>query len=1007
MPERLAPVPTIPAEYFATLAETLSDTIITIDVKSRIQYVNPAVESLLGYTPRELIGRKLTRLMPQHLRARHVAGIRRYLKTHRPRIPWQAVSMPAVHKSGREVDVEISFGTFTSPAGERFFSAVMREVSDRVRGVRWLETHRWLALQYATTRALAEATGLLDGAPLLLEAIGRAIGWDAGELWLADPQTRRLRCVESWHAMFGLPSPPGANAGETTFQPGTGLPQRVWLEGKPDWLSDITTDPGFVRASVAAHAGLHAGCAFPIRHQGQPLGVLAFFTSDVLPPDRNLMELLHHLGDQIGDFIVRVQSQELARASEQRFRALVEQSSDAIALLDADGVIRYASKSTERVLGYLPDELAGTRALDLVHPDDLEPARRLFAQSLGTPGASVRAEYRSRHKDGSWRMLEGVGVNRLDDPSVRAIVANFRDVTERKVAEAALRASEQRYALAARGANDGLWDWDLASDRVYYSPRWKAMLGYEEGEVGDQPHEWLSRVHSLDVGELRGAIQAHLAGRTPHLEHEHRVLHKDGDYRWVVCRGLAVRDAGGQPVRMAGSQTDVTDRKAAEARLRDQAVRDALTGLPNRALFRELLAQAVEHAERTPSYQFAVLFLDLDRFKVVNDSLGHLIGDQFLIAIARRLERCVRPGDTVARFGGDEFAVLLDGVNQLDDTTAVADRIRQALATPFDVRGNEIFTTVSIGISDSTAGYRNPDEVLRNADVAMYRAKSAGRAGFQVFDAGMHAAAVALHELETGLRRAVEREEFVLHYQPIVALDSGEISGYEALVRWMHPQQGLRYPAEFMSVAEETGLILPIGFWVLREACRQMQAWRTRFPKAAGLSVSVNLAAKQLLQPDFAERVSMVLEETRLAPEGLILEITERVLMEDTELAGRVLAQLRARGVRIHLDDFGAGYSSLRHLYTLPIDVLKIDRTFVGGVGVSKQNTDIIAAIRALAAALGLGLIAEGVETKEEYAALRTLDCPLGQGFYLSEPVDGPTLEHRLGEGQEVRQLTR
>jgi diguanylate cyclase (GGDEF)-like protein/PAS domain S-box-containing protein len=674
------------------------------------------------------------------------------------------------------------------------------------------------------------------------------------------------------------------------------------------------------------------------------------------------------------------------------FRALVENSCDAVVLLDATGVIQFASQSTATVLGYRPRQLIGRPVLELVHPDDRPHTESLLATCLAEPGRSVRAEYRARHADGSWRHLEGVGVNRLDDPTVKAIVANFRDATDRMHAHAALRASEQRYALAARGANDGLWDWDVESDRIYYSTRWKTMLGYSEGEVGDSPEEWFRRVHQHDISGLLGAIDAHLLGGAAHLEHEHRMLRKNGVYAWVVARGLALRDPGRGPVRMAGSQTDISDRKEAEFRLREQATRDGLTDLPNRALFTELLTQAVEHTRHDPDHRFAILFLDLDRFKIVNDSLGHLVGDQFLIAIAHRIEHCLRPRDTVARLGGDEFAVLLDGVAGTDDPTAVAGRISTALTRPFEIHGHEVFTTVSIGITESAVGYAHGEDVLRDADLALYRAKAAGRARVQVFDAAMHAEAMAQLELETALRRAEHRGELLLHYQPIVALRDRRIAGFEALIRWQHPTRGLIPPGEFLPLAEEAGLMVSIGRWVLHEACRQMAAWLRARPRAGDLSVSVNVSAMQLLQSDFLDSVLGVLNETGLDAARLRLELTEGTLMRDADTASQVLRQLRAQGVRVLLDDFGTGYSSLGYLYRLPIDSLKIDRSFVAAVDTSRQNSDVLQAIEGLARALGIDLIAEGVETEQQFTALLALRCRLGQGFYLAHPTPAETV---------------
>jgi diguanylate cyclase (GGDEF)-like protein len=400
------------------------------------------------------------------------------------------------------------------------------------------------------------------------------------------------------------------------------------------------------------------------------------------------------------------------------------------------------------------------------------------------------------------------------------------------------------------------------------------------------------------------------------------------------------------------------------------------------------LAGAVTRARRREDYLFAVLFLDIDRFKVVNDSLGHIVGDLLLIAIARRLEICLRPGDTVARLGGDEFAILLEDISDVSDSIRVAERIQKELQYPFNLSGYEVFATASIGIAPGSSSYERAEDILRDADTAMYRAKALGRSRHQVFDKAMHARAVALLQLETDLRRAVERNEFRLYYQPIVSFHSGKVYGFEALIRWLHPEKNIISPAEFIPIAEETGLIIPIGRWVLREACRQMKEWQQSYPNLPPLTVSVNLSGKQLSQPDLIQDIKSILNETELDPSYLELEITESVIMENAEHAADMLAQLRALRVQINVDDFGTGYSSLSYLHRFPVNNLKIDQSFVSRIGVDEENSEIISTILTLARNLGLDVIAEGVETKEQLNHLQDLGCEQGQGYYFSVPVD-------------------
>ncbi|MUL35892.1 putative bifunctional diguanylate cyclase/phosphodiesterase [Gloeocapsopsis dulcis] len=434
----------------------------------------------------------------------------------------------------------------------------------------------------------------------------------------------------------------------------------------------------------------------------------------------------------------------------------------------------------------------------------------------------------------------------------------------------------------------------------------------------------------------------------------------------------------------------IIERQKSEAKLRHHVFHDELTGLPNRALFMKQLKSAILQTKWNADYLFAVLFMDLDRFKVVNDSLGHMVGDQLLIATARRLKACLRPEDMVARLGGDEFVILLDNIKGISDATDVAERIQARLSLPSSLSGHEVFTSISIGIALGTTAYHQPEDLLRDADTAMYRAKVLGKARYEVFDIEMHDSVVKLMQLENDLRRAIERQEFQIYYQPIVLVDTGRITGFEALIRWQHPTRGLLNPVDFISVAEETGAIVPIGYWVLSEACRQLHTWQLEF-SAQPLTISVNLSSKQFSQPDLVEQIIHILHSTNLDPRSLKLEITESTIMENAESATAMLLRLRDLGIEIYLDDFGTGYSSLSSLHRFPVDVLKIDRSFINTIQTNHEKPKIVQVIMTLAQNLGMDAIAEGIETVEQRNQLKTLQCRYGQGYLFYQPVDKQT----------------
>jgi diguanylate cyclase (GGDEF)-like protein/PAS domain S-box-containing protein len=511
------------------------------------------------------------------------------------------------------------------------------------------------------------------------------------------------------------------------------------------------------------------------------------------------------------------------------------------------------------------------------------------------------------------------------------------------------------------------------------------ILGYTEEELLATNFQTLTHPEDLDAAAV--SVSEVMEGKLPSCQLEKRYLHKLGHSVWVLLSASQIRDKQAKEGRLIFQIQDVTDRKRAEQQLLYDAFHDALTGLANRALFTDHLKLAIARAQRQADRQFAVLFLDLDRFKVINDSLGHMVGDQLLVGIARRLESCLRPGDTVARLGGDEFTILLEDLHSEAEVVEVAERLKQTLAMPFNLGGHQVFTTASIGITLSSIGYSRPEDCLRDADTAMYRAKQHGKARHELFDASMHARAMKLLQVESDLRRAVEHHELVVYYQPIMSLETGRIRGFEALVRWQHPQQGLISPVDFIPVAEETGLIVPLGQWVLGEACRQARVWQELFPSDPPLTISVNISAKQFAQPDLVGQVEHVLRETGLAPGSLHLELTESVVMENIETATDLLHRLRALGVALSIDDFGTGYSSLNYLHNFPLDTLKIDRSFVSQMAGNNENTEIVQTIVTLARSLGMNVVAEGIETKMQLASLRALECEGGQGYLFAKPM--------------------
>lgn len=663
------------------------------------------------------------------------------------------------------------------------------------------------------------------------------------------------------------------------------------------------------------------------------------------------------------------------------YRNLFQNANDAILIfeIDTEVVIDVNDKACE-MYGIDRDDFIGKSIKGVSH-DEARGTAQL--KELLDKGTNQSFETIHFHSDGT-QLNIFINSSMIRYQGLDVVLSINRDITEQKKVQIELEKSQVRYRQLFDSNPHPTWVYDIETFKVL-AVNEKAALhyGYSQEEFCDLDLKELRPIE--DVPDfLEGIEQAKLL--KTHVTRVSRHKTKDGTIIDV--------QVDSEPIVFSGRQarlvlaTDITERKRAEEQLRHNALHDALTGLPNRALFLEHLRHIIELSGKRGANPFAVLFLDLDHFKIVNDSLGHMEGDNLLRLFARRLCDCVRPGDIVARLGGDEFTVLLETMSVPSDALQIVERIQADLKTPFNLKGSEVFSSVSIGVAHGDQNYTKPEDMLRDADIAMYRAKANGKARHHVFDPSMHEQANSRLRLEIELRQAIKLKEFCLYFQPIVDMDSGRITGFESLLRWQHPARGIVGPQEFISIAEETGLIIPLGEWSLRESCRQLRAWQDDYPLPAPLTMSVNLSCKQFNQKDLVERVIKILEETMIEPESLRLEITESLLMEDSEAAIATMNRLRAAGIKLAIDDFGTGYSSLSYLHSLPINYLKIDRAFVSQMHAKLENREIVRTIVLLSKNLNLEVVAEGIETPEQAAYLKGLGCSYGQGYLFSRPVE-------------------
>lgn len=678
------------------------------------------------------------------------------------------------------------------------------------------------------------------------------------------------------------------------------------------------------------------------------------------------------------------------------FRALIQNSRDIITILESDGVIRYESPSVERIVGFTPEELVGKSVFEYIHPDDLEAVQIAFQAVLtSTDNTPQSTELRFLRKNGSWCYLEVYGTNQLSNPAIAGVVINSRDINEQKQFQEALAQSESKFRSLIQNSLDIITILSREGCIIYESPSVEKILGYHpDNLLGKMVFDF---IHPEDIPSAKTAFQKILDNPQESVTIELRFQNQNQSWNYLELVGTNLLDEPSVSGVLINSR-DITERKRVEQEFRFLACHDPLTHLANRTLFTEWLEKAFLRTKRDKKKKIAVLFLDLDRFKLINDSFGHADGDRLLILFAERLKSCLREIDSIARLGGDEFGILLENITDVSQVIHIAERIKNLFQVAFTLTEREVFSSVSIGIALSKATYQHPEDILRDADIALYRAKECGKARFEIFDAEMHNRAVTLLRLENDLRQGLRRDEFQLFFQPILSLKTGFLKGMEALLRWQHPQGGQISPNIFIPVAEETGLIHPLGWWIFQQACQQLLEWDQLLPREIPLTMSVNVSAPQFREPGLIDHIDQLLMDLGLTSSRLCLEITESVLIDNAEAAALTFSQLRAMGIQLYMDDFGTGYSSLNYLHRFPLNALKIDRSFVSQMNPRDKNSEVVKTIITLAKNLGIDVIAEGIETEQQLDQLKELDCDFGQGFFFSRPMNAQAAEQFIVE---------
>jgi diguanylate cyclase (GGDEF)-like protein/PAS domain S-box-containing protein len=879
-----------------------------------------------------------------------------------------------------------------------------------------IDTEQALQREAAFVKLLQVATIVADehnslevSLQTVLDRVCEHTGWPVGHALLVTPDGSELIGTNVWH----LDDPERYRhfqeiSATTTLRSGEGLPGRVLASGEPAWVVDATKDVDFVRNRKSPHLGVKAGFAFPVLLGTEVVAVLEFFSNQAADPDRALLSVMSHVGTQLGRAVERERNRASLRQKEQQAQTIIETANDAFVAMNTDCLITAWNSRAEATFGWSRAETIGRRLDEVIIPERYRQAHRdATARFIATGKPTIMGktiEIHGLHRDGHEMPVE-LTVWSVGSGENLSFNAFIRDITERKHAEEELRAANERltsvFDKTFNNALIGMALVGLDGRILQVNPALCEMTGRGEEELLSTTTQDIT--HPEDVETELDFVNRVCTGELVSYQFEKRLQHAHGHSVWTLLVASVIKNAVGEPLHLIHQIADITERKRAEERLTHQALHDALTGLPNRTLFLDRLRHALARSSRWGAGFVAVMFIDFDRFKVINDSLGHEVGDAVLVSISERLQSLLRPSDTVARFGGDEFVVLCEEVKTEKHVEEIARRIARAVAEPLPLESGETVLTASVGIALSTSPADSPEVLLRDADAAMYQAKEGGRARYEVFDESMRHRAINRLEIENELRAAVPRGELRLHYQPQVHLADGRIMGVEALLRWQHPQRGLLLPADFISVAEESGLIIEVDRWALREGCLQLRRWIHEYGAEVPLALSVNASARSLAHLGYVDAVRHAIQESQIPAKLIFLEITESVLMDMTGSTMKVLNALRDLGVRLAIDDFGTGYSSLSYLKRFAVDLLKVDQSFVEGIGHDADDSAIAATVINLAHNMSLSALAEGVEAHPQVEKLRSLGCDLAQGYHFGAPQPPEAVEELLDDSRRVQ----